>query len=162
MGLEAATKEVAKDVGVTLVNASDAPVIGLTSTDVTVEYRKNGDTTFTTKALLAGEFTEVGDGIYLVTFTATELNRAGLFRIKIDGSSIEPHIRDLQVIDELLSINQQIVDLKAGLAKLVNTRDAELLFNQLELRQQQLDRRIKDAERRIKVLQGQLSALRGT
>lgn len=160
MSVQAATKSVTKDVGVTLLDAADEPVTGLVNTDVTVVYRKNGQTSFTTKVLLPGEFNEVGDGIYLITFTAGELNTAGFFRYVVTGSAFDRHEGDLVVINEQLSLNQHIVSLKAAFATLANVRDVDVLFDTVEQRLKQLDKRERDLTRRIELLKGQIAALR--
>jgi hypothetical protein len=160
--IEAVTKGVAKDVGVTLLDSLDVPVTGVLFGSVTVRFRKNGAAGFTTKSVLAGEWNEVGDGIYLLTFTAGELDTAGNFRFLVDGGAFDRHEHDLLVINEQLSLNQQIVDLKAALAGLANIRDVDTLFAQKELRIQELERRLRDVNRRLSIAQTQLSALRST
>lgn len=160
--IQAATLGVAKDVGITMLDAADVPVIGLTFASVTVKYRKNGAPGFTTKALLAGEFIELGDGIYLVTFTAGELDTAGSFRYLVTGGLALRHEGDLSIINEQLSLSQQIIDLKAALVSKANIRDVDVLFDQLEKREQDLELRMDQANKQIKQLRAQLSALRGT
>lgn len=160
--IEAATRGITKDVGITMLDSTDNPVIGLTAGSITVKYRKNGAPSFSTKALLAGEWTELGDGIYLVTFTAGELDTAGNFRFLVTGGTALRHEGDLLVINDQLSLSQQIIDLKASLVNKANIRDVDVLFNQLELRVQNIELRLAQAEKQIKQLRAQLAALRGT
>ena len=158
--IQPATLGIAKDVAVTLLDGSEAPVIGLTSVDVTVRFRKNGQVGFTTKALLPGEFNELGDGIYLVTFTSGEMDTGGNFRIIVTGVSFTKWTGDLVVINDQMSLGDQVISLKAALASLANVRDVDVLFDVLHLRMNKLEARASELEKRAKILSGQVGALR--
>ena len=155
------TKEVTTDVGVTLLNSSDVAVNSIASGDVTVTFRKNGDASYTTKTLMAGQWSEVGDGLYRVTFTSAELNTVGSFRYIVKGAAFERYESDLIVVDEFQSLSEQISSIRAALGTKANIRDVDLLFNQLELRQQQVERTVLDITRRLTLAEAQLAALRG-
>ena len=154
-----ATKGLAQEVAVTLLDGSEASVIGLISTDVIVRFRKNGQVGFTTKAVLPGEFNEIGDGVYLVTFTSGELDNNGAFRVLVTGGSFETWAGDLVVIDDQLSLRDQIISLKAALAGLANVRDVDVLFDVLQLRMNKLEKRASELEKRALILKGQIAAL---
>jgi hypothetical protein len=155
------TKEVTTDVGVTLLNSSDVAVNNVAFGDVAVTFRKNGDALYTTKTLSSGQWSEVGDGLYKVTFTSAELNTVGSFRYIVKGASFDRFESDLIVVDEFQSISDQISSIRAALGTKANIRDVDLLFNQLELRQQQVERTVLDITRRLTMAESQLAALRG-
>ena len=158
--IESVTLGVATDVAVTLLDASNNAVNNVLFTDVTVQIRKPGQTAFFTKTLLAGEWTEVGDGIYLVTFTDGELSSAGNFRFLVTGASFSRHERDILIVDNHQTINAQLLGIGTVLAKKVNTGDANTLFNVAELRFQEMERRLRDMTFRLDVAEGMLGALR--
>ena len=67
------------------------PVTGLAHTAVTVEYRKEGGS-FVSKVLSAPIWTELGDGVYTVSFTTAELNTLGSFTVKVKGATIDQYV----------------------------------------------------------------------
>jgi hypothetical protein len=160
--IHSVTKGLTTDVGVLLLDASDNPKNGVLYSDVTVMYRKNGQTSFTVKSLLAGEWTEVGDGLYRLTFTSTELDAAGSFRYLLTGATFSRHENDVLVVDEYQSLAAQIVDIKQQLTTKANIRDVDILFSQLELRMRRQEQALTDLRRRLKSAEAALGALRGT
>lgn len=156
------TEGITTEVGVTLLNGSDAPVSGVLFSDATVTFRKNGASTFTAKGLLAGEWNEVGDGLYRLTFTSAELDTAGSFRYIVTGGTFDRHENDVTIVDEFQDLATQIIDIKSILATKVNIRDADILFSQLELRIFELEKRMKDANDRLLRIEGTINTLRAT
>jgi hypothetical protein len=154
------TRGITTDVGVLLLNASEFPVSGVLFSSVTVRYRKNGATSFTTKALLAGEWTEIGDGLYRLTFSGGELDTSGNFRFLVTGGSFERHENDLIVVEDFQSLAAQIADVKQQLASKANINDADILFSQLELRARELELAIRDFKKRLSRAEATLAALR--
>lgn len=142
-------RNVATELTVTLTDASGDSVTGVLYTAVSVEYRKQGAVGFTSKTLLAGEWSEAGDGIYRVTFTASELDTAGFFRYKITGGAFEDYIADVQVIDDYLTTAEQIIAIKEALALKTNITDADTLFSQLEQRMRLAEDSVEDLEQRL-------------
>lgn len=160
--IQTLTEGVTTEVGVLLLNASDAPVTGVLFGDATVTFRKNGASSFSTKSLLSGEWNEVGDGLYRLTFTSTELDTSGSFRYLVDGASFERHENDVTIVDQFQSLATQIIDIRQTLATKVNIRDADILFSQLELRIVDLERRMSDAQTRLLRIESTINALRTT
>ena len=154
------TTGITTDVGVTLLDSGDTPVIGVGSGDITVTYRKNGAASFTTKSVLAGEWNEVGDGLYRLTFTATELNTAGSFRFLVKGGSFDRYEADLIIADDFQDLKTQIASLKADLALKANIRDTNILVSERELRLREAEQRINDLTRRLQIAESALSILR--
>jgi len=160
--IESITLGVATDVAVTLLDTSSQAVNNVLHSEVTVQYRRSGQTSYTTKTLLAGEWAEVGDGVYLLTFTDGELSTPGSFRFLVMGTAFVRHERDLLVIDNHQTLNTQIIAIATVLAKKTNIADANTLFNVAELRLQELERRLRDMRKRLNVAEGMLGALRAT
>jgi hypothetical protein len=154
------TTGITTDIGVTLLNSSDAPVIGVAVGDITVTYRKNGASSFTTKSVLAGEWNEVGDGLYRLTFTAGELNTSGSFRVMVKGAAFERYEADLIIADDFEDLATQIASLKADLALKANIRDTNILVSERELRLKEAELRIADLNNRLQIAESALSILR--
>jgi hypothetical protein len=160
--IESVTLGAATDIAVTLLDTASAPANEVPYTDITVQYRRSGQTSFTTKTLLEGEWTEVGDGLYLLTFTDGELSTPGNFRFLVTGTAFVRHERDLLIIDNHQTLNTQIEAIATVLASKTNIADANTLFNVAELRLQEQERLILDLRKRLNVAEGMLGALRAT
>jgi hypothetical protein len=85
------TQNVAAEV-VVLLTKDNAPVAGLVFSDLTVEYRKEGDVGFTAKVLAAPDVVEHGDGVYTIAFTAAELDTVGSFTVKVQSATIDQYV----------------------------------------------------------------------
>ncbi len=142
------SRGVATEVNVSLINSSDASVNGVAVGAVTVETRKTGGS-FVTKSLLAGEWNEVGDGIYKLSLNATDTDTAGFLRVKVSGASWETYRLDVAIVDDYVSVAEQLIDIKEALALKTNIDDADTLFSQLELRMREAEDTIDDLEKRL-------------
>ncbi len=162
MSFYTVSREVGTELSVTLVDASENSVNGVLFSDITVEYRKNGASGFTTKTVLSGEWTEIGDGNYKLSFTAAELNTSGFFRYKVTGTGFEPFVLDVQIIDNFKDIEAQAVEIKQLAAGKVNIADADRLIAQREFRLKQAEQTIKVLKDRVSTAEAGLAALRGT
>lgn len=71
----------ARTLPVILIDSSDfiTPITGTVFGDVTCKFRKEGDTSWTTKTIDATNWTEIDDGHYDIDFTAGNLDTNGLF-----------------------------------------------------------------------------------
>jgi hypothetical protein len=77
-------------VPVLLRDSTGAPITGVAHGDVTVKYRKYGQTSFTAKAVDGSKWFEVGNGWYDILFTTTELNTLKDFNyIVTEASAIQ-------------------------------------------------------------------------
>jgi hypothetical protein len=161
MSFYTVSREVGTELSLTLVDASQAPVNGVAFGDITATYRKNGGT-FVTKTVLSGEWAEVGDGVYKLSFTAAELNTAGSFRFTITGGSFEPYVADVQIVNNYKDIEAQVIEIKQGLATKVNITEADLLIAQREFRLKQAEQQIAKLLTRVKTAEAGLAALRTT
>lgn len=59
------------------------PVVGKTYLDFTVKYSKEGSSSFTTKVLASGDVIEIGNGVYRIKFTITEMNTVGYMLLNV-------------------------------------------------------------------------------
>lgn len=91
------TQSVAANLVVLLSKAS-VSITSLEYTDVTVQYRKEGQSAFTVKTLAAEDFTEIGDGCYIIAFTAAELNTLGTFTVMVQGAAVDPFVTIKNVV----------------------------------------------------------------
>jgi hypothetical protein len=82
---------------VVLLSKDSIAVTGLTSSDVTCQFRKEGGT-FSVKALSGSNFHEIGLGVYTVDFTAGELNTLGALVVVIQGVTIDQSTTVDQVV----------------------------------------------------------------
>ena len=142
--------------------ARESSVTGVLFSGITVRYRKQGAGSFTTKTVLAGEWNEIGDGVYQLTFTGSELDTAGFFRYLVTGAGFEIHEADLQVIDDFQTLAQQIVSIRTDLTTKVGIQEADTLVAEQELRLKEAEQRLRDYEKRIRLLQASVAALRGS
>jgi hypothetical protein len=67
------------DLPVFLFTSAGVAITGALHTAVTVYYKKQGATSWTTKVMSASNWTESSGGLYYITFTPTELNTYGNF-----------------------------------------------------------------------------------
>lgn len=73
---------------------ADVPATGLTPGDVVCKYRKDGQTALTTKTLDGSNWIEVGDGFYILKFTATEMDTLGYFFFTLSGPGFDNFLYD--------------------------------------------------------------------
>lgn len=83
---------------VVILTKDNVPVTGIVYSAVTVKYRKEGGSSFTTKSIGATDFAEIGSGVYTIKFTAAELNTVGSFVITVTSASIDQSVTICQVI----------------------------------------------------------------
>lgn len=90
-------QSVAAEVMVVLT-LDNEPVTGLAHTDVVLQYRKAGASSFTTKTLSADDWDEIGDGVYAIDFTAAELNTLKNLTVKVTGADIDQFVTFCTVV----------------------------------------------------------------
>lgn len=83
---------------VVLLSKDGAPVEALAFGDVTCKFLKAGAVSFTAKVLTALNFTEVGDGVYTISFTGAELDTLGSFTVVVQGADIDQSTTMAQVV----------------------------------------------------------------
>jgi len=91
------TQNVSADV-VILLSLDDVAVTGLADTDVTAQMRKAGAGSFSAKALTVSNFSEIGLGVYEITFDAADLDTLGTFTVVVDGAGIDQSTTIVEVL----------------------------------------------------------------
>ena len=76
-------------------STTELPRTGILFSQVIVSYKKSTAVSFAAKALVTGDFREIGSGIYEISFTAAELNTLGsfLYLVQTGGTLPAPTIK---------------------------------------------------------------------
>jgi hypothetical protein len=77
----------AADLLVVLTNSGGLPVTGLIFSDVTAQLRKEGEPAFTAFPLTALNFSEIGNGVYVINLTPTNTNTLGSLTLTADAAT---------------------------------------------------------------------------
>lgn len=103
---------------------SGVPVTGVVFGDVTVSYRRVGDLVLQTKLLTADDWLEVGNGLYALKWSTSDMASVGPFYYQVTGGTFDPVTAEFDVVPapiealaspETCLITGNIVDL-TGLA----------------------------------------------
>lgn len=78
------------------------PELGVLFGAVTVNFAKEGDVGMTAKVMGAGNWTEIGDGVYFISFTAAELDTDGKFTYTVIAAGVSLYYYGLAQISTLL------------------------------------------------------------
>ena len=70
------------------------PVAAVAYDAITVEYRKSGETAFTTRTLTTGDWVNLGDGYYVLKWPAAVLDLQGKFLYKATGVGFDNFLYD--------------------------------------------------------------------
>lgn len=79
----------ASSITIYLETTAGAAATGLTFSDVSCDLKKEGAGSFSAKALDGTNFTEVGGGVYELTFTTAETDTLGNMYVRITGATIK-------------------------------------------------------------------------
>lgn len=80
-----------------LLKMGTSPVAGLLPADVTVKYRKQGQTSFQTKSLDSSNFIEIGNGYYILKWSQSDMDTLGNFYFQIDGLAIDLQEKEFSI-----------------------------------------------------------------
>jgi hypothetical protein len=80
------------------------PVVGLTFDQIHVKYRKAGATALATKTLVAADWVEIGDGLYVLKWSAEDMSAVGPFYANIYGSLFDQVVEEFDVIEAPLGV----------------------------------------------------------
>jgi hypothetical protein len=78
----------ARETNVKLVSVGSG-VTGVVDTDVTVTFKKTGDTAFSTKTMDTSNWTEIADGYYTIQWDDTEMDTLGSFLYRVVGGAFD-------------------------------------------------------------------------
>jgi hypothetical protein len=94
------------------------PVTGIAHGDVTLKYRKYGQTSLTTKTIDATNWFEVSDGLYDVLFTSAEFNTLKEFTFIVNATGVKQQTMIIEIIPEEKSEAKTAIDSLLGLLTL--------------------------------------------
>lgn len=66
---------------------NDVPALGVPYTDLTVRYKKQGQTSMTLKILTGSDWVELGGGLYSLSFSANEMDTVGGFTYTLESGA---------------------------------------------------------------------------
>lgn len=89
-GVQTAVKNVAIQVQFFVYSAVGVPLTGLTKDDIRLVYLKPDAASLVGKTLTASNFSVIGNGLYAVTFTATEMDTAGVWMLRASKAVAYP------------------------------------------------------------------------
>lgn len=99
---------------------SGVPVTGVIFGDVTVSYRRAGDTTMQSKLLTADDWVEIENGYYALKWNTSDMANVGPFLFQVTGGTFDPVVAEFDVVPapiealagpEVCLITGNIVDL---------------------------------------------------
>lgn len=73
---------------------ADVPALGVIYTNVVVNFKKQGQSTFTTKVLVSADWVELGGGLYSITFSPTDNDTLGDFTYTLAGPDFDNFLYD--------------------------------------------------------------------
>lgn len=76
------------------LSLSGSPVPGILFSDVTIQYKKFGDSALTARTLLEEEWVDLGNGFYTLLWPASYINRIGKFFYTMTGSLFDNFLYD--------------------------------------------------------------------
>ena len=82
------------------LSLAGVPALGVLPTDLTVRFRKQGETALTTKTMDGTNWIEIGEGFYILKRTAEETDTLGIFFYDIDSAKHDNILFDEFVIIE--------------------------------------------------------------
>lgn len=109
--------DVAKSLPVILIDDSDFKTreTSVAFGSVTCKYAKEGDSTLSTFTLDATNWDEIGEGMYEVDFTASEIDTIGLFKYVVYGSGYLPYYGTVDVRrDDEFSGDGELLSIETG------------------------------------------------
>jgi hypothetical protein len=73
------------------------PVTGVLYNQVTVKYRKLGIYALTTKIVASTDWVEIGNGLYVIKWSSSEMNTVGPFLFQISGAGFDPYLEEFDI-----------------------------------------------------------------
>lgn len=79
------------------LSLSGVPVTGIVAADVTVRYRRVGDTTLQVKPITTLNWIPVSNGLYTLKWAVGDMSTIGPFYFEVTGAGFNPHISEFDV-----------------------------------------------------------------
>lgn len=149
-----------QDLPVVLYSITGVVLTGLVHGDISLYYKKYGDTSWATKTLNAANWREDSGGMYYITFTASETDTYGRFVYYVRYDATNDYGTNIVLITDWETEASQLQDIYDLLAAKVNKSD--ILDRERRL-DQQVDYLAKDRaalQEILTQLQLQVSGLR--
>jgi hypothetical protein len=159
MGVQSVQKDAAIQLAVRLLDSGDDPVVGVAFGDVTAQYKKQGDSSWTSKTVLTTDWTEVSDGRYLLLFSGTQLDTAGKFVFRVDATGAETFTGDVDVVEDWDTLVDMLTDLLNGLSAKVAVEDIKTSKRQQDETIEAVNETLSSIEDQVKVLEAKFQAL---
>lgn len=86
------------------LRSAGVPVTGIVPASITsIKFRKTGDTSFQTKIPSVSNWREIGSGLYVLTWSETDMSGIGSFWFSVAGATFDAYIETMEVIPNPLS-----------------------------------------------------------
>lgn len=108
------------------------PETGIAFGSATVKYAKEGDSAFTTKTLASGDWDEIGDGVYRIKFSATELNTVGAFVFEVFATGTLRYFGKAEIFGDLFDDLATTLSNMSGAGFVSATDSLEAISGSLE------------------------------
>lgn len=145
---------------VRLLDATGDPVLGVPFSAITAIYKKQGDTTWTTKAVLSSDWSAGPEGRYLLSFSALELGTDGRFTYRVLHASADTFTGDIDLVEDWADVEAQLVALLDGLSGKVSTEAIKTIKKEQDLALITLDQKVIASNTKIQSLQAQVAAMK--
>jgi hypothetical protein len=122
-------QSVARALPIILIQESDGqtPKTGVTYAQVTISYRKEGATSWSSKTA-SGNWTEVGKGVYLISWSTSDLNTVGRFDVLVEQADCinvyASYVVSANLLDDVASAIAALNDLDAAAVLAAITTDS--------------------------------------
>lgn len=145
---------------VRLLDGSGDPVTGVAYTAITATYKKQGDTTYTTKTVQAAHWAEGPEGRYTLIFTSSELDTVGRFLYRVVAAGADVFTGDVDIVEDWADV----VSMMESLLNQLGTKVSQESLVTAKLTQDStiasMGTAVEQLRLEIEVIERQLNALR--
>jgi hypothetical protein len=142
-----------------MLDASSNPVTGILYSDVTVTYKKQGGSSWSTKTVQSSDWSAGPDGRYLLVFSEDELDTDGRFVFRVAESGSDTFTGDIDLVSDWATEVAMLTDLINGLSGKVSSDAAAEAKRQLDQAIAAITAKHDEYNREIAHLQRQAAAL---
>lgn len=160
MSVQQVQTDYAAQLVVRLLDASGDPVLSVPAASVTARYKKQGDTSWTSKSVSAGEWEAGPEGRYLLLFSSSELDTEGKFIYQVEVTGAETFTGDIDLVADWATVVDQLEALINGLSTKVSTASVDQTKQEQDEALQNLNQRVATANDKIRLLQAQAAVMR--
>jgi hypothetical protein len=150
----------ADSLNVRLLDSNGDPVTGVAFGALTVTYKKQGDGSWTTKSVIAEEWSEGPMGRYTLLFSAAELDTEGRFVFRVAASGAETYIGDVDILDGWVTAEGMLEDLINSLGTKVSSESVSVYKKEQDEVIQTVNAKIERVRRDIERINVSMAAAR--